>query len=69
MAIAAVAVGGTSFEKGDGWLLGTLLGVLAVGILRNGLNIMAIPSSAQVAGVGVLTIATIFLDARRRKRS
>jgi ribose transport system permease protein len=68
-AIAAVAVGGTSFEKGDGWLLGTLLGVLAVGILRNGLNIMAIPSSAQVAGVGVLTIATIFLDARRRKRS
>jgi ribose transport system permease protein len=67
-AIAAVAVGGTSFEKGDGWLLGTLLGVLAVGILRNGLNIMAIPSSAQVAGVGILTIATIFLDARRRRR-
>jgi ribose transport system permease protein len=49
-------------------LLGNLLGVLAVGILRNGLNIMAIPSSAQVAGVGVLTIVTIFLDARRRKR-
>src|SRR5262249_36570828 len=30
-AIAAVAVGGTSFERGNGWLPGTLLGVLAVG--------------------------------------
>jgi ribose transport system permease protein len=68
-AIAAVAVGGTSFEKGDGWLFGTLLGVLAVGILRNGLNLMAIPSSAQVAGVGLLTIATLVLDARRGRRS
>ena len=38
-AIAAVAVGGTSFERGNGWLLGTLLGVLAVGVLRNGLNL------------------------------
>ena len=37
-AIAAVALGGTSFERGEGWLFGTLLGVLAVGILRNGLE-------------------------------
>ncbi len=39
-AIAAVAVGGTSFERGNGWLLGTLLGVIAVGVLRNGLNLL-----------------------------
>ena len=44
-AIAAVAVGGTSFERGNGWLLGTALGVLAVGVLRNGLNLLALPSS------------------------
>ena len=40
-AIAAVAVGGTSFERGNGWLLGTLLGVIAVGVLRNGLNLIS----------------------------
>ena len=37
-AIAAVVVGGTSFERGNGWLPGTLLGVLTIGVLKNGLN-------------------------------
>ena len=66
-AIAAVAVGGTSFERGNGWLLGTLLGVLAVGVLRNGLNLMAVPSSAQVAGIGVLVIVALLIDGLRSR--
>lgn len=66
-AIAAVAVGGTSFERGNGWLLGTLLGVLAVGVLRNGLNLMAVPSSAQVACIGVLVIVALFIDSLRSR--
>jgi ribose transport system permease protein len=61
-AIAAVAVGGTSFEKGNGWLPGTLLGVLTVGVLRNGLNLLAVPSSVQVAAIGVLIIAALLVD-------
>ncbi len=65
-AIAAVAVGGTSFERGNGWLLGTLLGVLAVGVLRNGLNLLAVPSSAQVACIGLLVILALFIDGLRR---
>ncbi len=64
-AIAAVAVGGTSFERGNGWLFGTLLGVFAVGILRNGLNLMAVPSSAQVACIGVLVILALYIDSLR----
>jgi ribose transport system permease protein len=64
-AIAAVIVGGTSFERGNGWLLGTLLGVVTVGVLKNGLNVMAIPSSLQVASIGVLTIVALFVDALR----
>src|SRR5262249_62285207 len=64
-AIAAVAVGGTSFERGNGWLFGTLLGVLAVGGLRNGLNLIALPSSAQVACIGVLVIIALLIDALR----
>ena len=41
--LPAVAVGGTSFERGNGWLLGTLLGVISVGVLRNGLNLISLP--------------------------
>ena len=67
-AIAAVAVGGTSFERGNGWLLGTLLGVIAIGVLRNGLNLLAMPSSAQVASIGVLVIVALFLDGLRVER-
>lgn len=67
-AIAAVAVGGTSFERGNGWLLGTLLGVLAVGVLRNGLNLLALPSSAQVACIGALVILALFIDGLRSGR-
>jgi ribose transport system permease protein len=67
-AIAAVAVGGTSFERGNGWLLGTLLGVIAVGVLRNGLNLLAVPSSAQVACIGALVIIALFIDGLRAER-
>ena len=66
-AIAAVAVGGTQFERGNGWLFGTLLGVIAIGILRNGLNLMAVPSSVQVACVGVLVILALFIDGLRSR--
>ncbi|MES2031742.1 MAG: ABC transporter permease [Pseudomonadota bacterium] len=66
-AIAAVAVGGTSFERGNGWLLGTLLGVVTVGLLRNGLNLLALPSSIQVASVGLLVIAALFVDGLRSR--
>jgi ribose transport system permease protein len=68
-AIAAVAVGGTSFEKGKGWLLGTLIGVLAVGVLRNGLNLMGVTSAVQVAAIGFLVIFALMFDALRAKHS
>ena len=67
-AIAAVAVGGTSFERGNGWLLGTLLGVMAVGVLRNGLNLLAAPSAVQVACIGALVIIALFIDGMRAER-
>jgi len=67
-AIAAVALGGTAFEKGDGWLPGTLLGVLAIGVLRNGLNLLAIPSALQVCCIGLLVILTFLIEALRKER-
>lgn len=65
-AIAAVVLGGS--ERGRGWLPGTLLGVVAVGVLKNGLNLLAVPSSLQVAGVGLLVIGVLVVDALRGRR-
>lgn len=65
-ALAAVALGGTSFERGNGWLFGTLLGVLAIGVLRNGLNLLGFPSSMQVISVGLLVLVALFIDGMRR---
>jgi ribose transport system permease protein len=61
-AVAAVIVGGTSFEGGKGSLTGTLIGVLTIGVLKNGLNVMSVASSLQVAGIGVLVIAALVID-------
>ena len=67
-AIAAVIVGGTERQRGNGWLPGTVLGVLAVGVLRNGLNVMALPSSLQVASIGMLLIVALLIDSILRRR-
>ncbi len=61
-AVAAVIVGGTAFEKGKGSLGGTLIGVLTIGVLKNGLNVLEVPSSLQVASIGVLVIVALVID-------
>jgi ribose transport system permease protein len=66
-AIAAVIVGGTSFEKGNGWLFGTFLGVITVGVLRNGLNLVGVQSSIQVASIGLLVLVALLLDSFKSK--
>lgn len=66
-AIAAVAVGGTTFDRGNGWLPGTVLGVLAVGVLRNGLNLVGVQSSVQVAAIGVLVLVVLLIESIKGK--
>jgi ribose transport system permease protein len=64
-AIAAVILGGTSFERGKGWLVGTLIGVAAVSVLRNGLNLIGLSSTWQMSTVGAVIILAIVVDALR----
>jgi ribose transport system permease protein len=64
-AIASVILGGTSFERGRGWLGGTIIGALAVSVLRNGLNLIGLSTSWQVSMVGMVIILAIVVDALR----
>ena len=65
-AIAAVILGGTSFEKGRGGLCGTVVGALAVAVLRNGLNLIGLSTEWQVAVVGLVIVSAVALDALRQ---
>jgi ribose transport system permease protein len=62
-----VVLGGTSFEKGQGWLFGAVLGALAITVLRNGLNILSIDSSLQVVCIGILLILALLIDQARKQ--
>jgi ribose transport system permease protein len=66
-AIAAVVLGGTSFEKGHGGIWGTVVGALAVAVLRNGLNLVGLSTEWQVAVVGLVIVSAVAIDALRSR--
>jgi len=61
-AAAAVLLGGTSFSGGSGGVGGTLVGVLFIGVLRNGLGLMGVSSFWQDVVTGTILIAAISID-------
>lgn len=64
--IAAVVVGGTSLRGGEGSVLGTLLGALTIAVIQNGMNLLNVESYTQKVILGVVILAAVLADTRRR---
>lgn len=67
--ITAVVLGGTSLFGGRGLVLGTLIGALIVGVFRNGLQLMGVPSIYQTLITGILVILAVAVDQLSRRRT
>jgi fructose transport system permease protein len=65
--ITAVVLGGTSLFGGRGTVIGTLIGALIVGVLRNGLQLMGVQSIYQVLFTGLLVIIAVSIDQLSRR--
>jgi ribose/xylose/arabinose/galactoside ABC-type transport system permease subunit len=66
--IGAVIIGGTSVFGGQGGVLRTVLGVLVVAFMVNGLNLLAIDTFAQQVIVGAIIILSVWVNSLRRRR-
>jgi ribose transport system permease protein len=67
--IAAVVIGGASLSGGVGSVGGTALGVLIIGVLRNGLSLMSVSPFVQQIVIGVVIALAVMLDVLRRKEA
>jgi len=64
-AIAAVVLGGTSLTGGRGWIVGTLIGALIIGVLNNGLNLIGVTSFFQQVVKGAVILLAVLLDRKK----
>lgn len=64
-AIAAVVLGGTSLTGGKGRIFGTLIGVLIIGVLNNGLNLLGVSSFYQQVIKGIVILIAVLIDRKK----
>lgn len=64
-AIAAVVLGGTSLTGGKGRIVGTLIGVLIIGVLNNGLNLLGVSSFYQQVVKGIVILIAVLIDRKK----
>ena len=68
-AIAATILGGTNIRGGVGSLLGTLLGVVFIRIMQNGLVLIGVSSLWETVIIGALLIIVLTVDAVRNRKN
>ncbi|RCW47993.1 ABC transporter permease [Paenibacillus prosopidis] len=67
-AIAAVVLGGTSLSGGKGWIVGTLIGAVIIGVLDNGLNLLNVSSFYQQVVKGAVILIAVLLDRSKKHK-
>lgn len=68
-AIAAAVIGGNSLSGGRGRLWGTIIGFLIMGVMNNGLDMMAVSSYWQLVIKGIIIIGAVMLDSLNETKS
>lgn len=68
-AIAAVVLGGTSMKGGRGSIAGTITACFLLGVLRNGLTILSIPSYYQQSLIGLIILMSVVIAEVRAKKT
>jgi ribose transport system permease protein len=63
--VTAVILGGASLAGGRGSIVGTALGLVIIGVLNNGLNLLSIDAYWQQVAQGALLIAAVSFDQLR----
>lgn len=67
-AIAAVIVGGTSFEGGKGGIIGTIVGTIIIGSITNGLELFGVSNYWEQVFTGIFILVIILIDVINVKR-
>jgi ribose/xylose/arabinose/galactoside ABC-type transport system permease subunit len=67
--IAATVIGGTALGRGKGSITNTFLGVVAMGILTNGLNLINVSTYYQMVAIGVIIAGAVYIDQLRSNKS
>lgn len=67
-AIAAAAIGGASLMGGKGSVIGTILGAIILGTMRNGLTLMNVQAFYQLLATGLIILVAMMIDRVTRGR-
>ncbi len=67
-AIAASVIGGVSFTGGVGSIQGTVIGVLIIGLINNGMNLLGVSSFYQQIVKGFIILLTVIMDMKLKQK-
>jgi ribose transport system permease protein len=67
-AIAAVVIGGASMTGGEGHISGTIIGMLIIGVINNGMNMLLVAQGVQMVVLGGIMLIAVLLDIIRQRQ-